>query len=52
MMSNFKTIMVTDANAAMTREEHQASLIAFYLMFGDVRDTDFVIQRLTRNTRA
>jgi ureidoacrylate peracid hydrolase len=52
MMSNFRTIMVTDANAAMTEEEHQASLIAFYLIFGDVMDTDFAIQRLTRNTRA
>ena len=49
MMTNFKTIMVTDANAAMTDEEHQASLIAFYAIFGDVMDTDFVIQRLTRN---
>jgi len=52
MMSNFRTIMVTDANAAMTAEEHQASLIAFYLLFGDVMDTDFVIRRLTRNTRS
>lgn len=51
MMSNFKTIMVSDANAAMTEEEHRASLIAFYLIFGDVMDTDFVIQRLTRNSR-
>ena len=50
MMSNFKTIMITDGNAAMTPEEHQASLIAFYLIFGDVMDTDFAIQRLTRNT--
>jgi ureidoacrylate peracid hydrolase len=49
MMTNFKTIMVSDANAAMTMEEHQASLIAFYAIFGDVMDTDFVIQRLTRN---
>jgi len=29
-------------------DEHKASLTAFYLMFGDVMDTDFVIQRLTR----
>jgi ureidoacrylate peracid hydrolase len=50
MMSNFKTIMVTDANAAMTKAEHEASLIAFYAIFGDVMDTDFVIRRLTRNT--
>jgi ureidoacrylate peracid hydrolase len=49
MMTNFRTIMVTDANAAMTMEEHQASLVAFYLIFGDVMDTDLVIQRLTRN---
>src|ERR1700760_3087074 len=49
MMSNFKTIMVSDANAALTMEEHNASLIAFYAIFGDVMDTDFVIQRLTRN---
>ena len=49
MMTNFKTIMVSDANAAMTMEEHNASLIAFYAIFGDVMDTEFVIQRLTRN---
>jgi ureidoacrylate peracid hydrolase len=42
--------MVSDANAAMTEAEHQASLIAFYSIFGDVMDTDFVIRRLTRNT--
>jgi ureidoacrylate peracid hydrolase len=49
MMTNFKTVMVSDANAAMTMEEHNASLVAFYAMFGDVMDTEFVIQRLTRN---
>jgi ureidoacrylate peracid hydrolase len=49
MMTNLKTVMVTDANAAMTDEEYQASLIAFYAIFGDGMDTDFVIQRLTRN---
>jgi ureidoacrylate peracid hydrolase len=49
MMSNFKTIMVSDANAAITAEEHNASLVAFYAIFGDVMDTDFVIERLTRN---
>lgn len=49
MMSNFKTIMVTDANAGMTMEEHQASLLAFYNVFGDVMDTDFLISRLTRD---
>lgn len=37
MMLNFRTIMVADANAAMTDAEHNASLIAFYLFFGDVQ---------------
>ena len=49
MMTNFRTIMVSDANAALTMEEHNASLAAFYAIFGDVMDTDFVTQRLTRN---
>jgi len=49
MMTNFRTVMVSDANAAMTMAEHNASLVAFYAIFGDVMDTDFVIQRLTRN---
>jgi Isochorismatase family len=48
MMLNFRTIMVSDGNAAANAEEHNASLIAFYLTFGDVMDTDFVIQRLER----
>ena len=39
MMLNFRTVMVTDANAAMTDAEHNASLINFYLSFGDVLDT-------------
>jgi hypothetical protein len=33
----------------ITNEEHNASLVAFYAIFGDVMDTDFVSQRLTRN---
>ena len=46
MMLNFRTIMVSDGNAAANDDEHSASLIAFYLTFGDVMDTDFIIQRL------
>jgi ureidoacrylate peracid hydrolase len=49
MMLNFKTIMVTDANAAATDEDHTASLIAFYLTFGDIMSTDMVIGCLKRN---
>ena len=43
MMLNFKTVMVTDGNAATTDAEHNASLVAFYLTFGDVMSTDEVI---------
>jgi ureidoacrylate peracid hydrolase len=43
MMMNFKTVMVADANAANNDAEHNASLIAFYLVFGDVMTTDELI---------
>jgi ureidoacrylate peracid hydrolase len=49
MMVNFKTAMITDANAAMTDEDHNASLIGFYLVFGDIMSTDFAIGCLRRN---
>ncbi len=49
MMLNFKSIMVTDANAALTDEEHNASLIAFYLSFGDIMSTDLLMSCLRRN---
>jgi ureidoacrylate peracid hydrolase len=51
MMLNFKTVMVTDSNAAMTDEQHTASLIGFYLTFGDIMSTDMLIDCLTRNAR-
>jgi ureidoacrylate peracid hydrolase len=49
MMMNFHTIMVSDANAAASDEEHNASLVNFYVTFGDVMDTDFLIACLERN---
>jgi len=49
MMLNFKTVMVTDGNAAMTDEQHAASLIGFYLTFGDIMSTDMLIDCLTRD---
>jgi ureidoacrylate peracid hydrolase len=52
MMMNFKTVMVSDGNAAANDAEHNASLTAFYLTFGDVMSTDFAIECLTRNARA
>jgi len=48
MMTNFKTIMVSDGNAAATQAEHDAALTAFYNVFGDVMDTDMVIAALGR----
>ena len=49
MMCNFKTIMVTDGNAAITDEDHNASLGAFYLTFGDIMSTDMLIGLLRNN---
>ena len=51
MMLNFKTIMVTDGNAAVTDDDHNAALAAFYLIFGDIMSTDFAIDCLKRNAR-
>src|SRR5436305_13576217 len=47
-MMNFRTIMVSDGNAALSETEHNASLTAFYNTFGDVMDTDMVIAALDR----
>lgn len=49
MMLNFRTIMVSDANAAHTDEAHNATLVSFYQTFGDVMTTDFLIACLERN---
>ncbi len=46
MMLDFRTVMVADANAANSDAEHNASLAAFWNIFGDVMTVDFVIERL------
>jgi ureidoacrylate peracid hydrolase len=46
MMTNFRTVMVADCNAANSDAEHNASLAAFWNIFGDVMTTDHVIERL------
>jgi ureidoacrylate peracid hydrolase len=51
MMLNFKTTMITDGNAAVTDEDHNASLIGFYLIFGDIMSTDFAIDCLKGNAQ-
>jgi ureidoacrylate peracid hydrolase len=52
MMLNFRTIMVTDGNAASTDSEHNAALIAFYLTFGDIMDTEMLVGCLEHNASA
>jgi len=47
MMLDYRVIMVSDANAALTDEEHAATLNSFLVAFGDVMTSDDVIQRLT-----
>jgi ureidoacrylate peracid hydrolase len=51
MMLNFKTVMITDGNAANTDEDHNAALSNFYLTFGDIMSTNFAIACLERNAR-
>jgi len=51
MMCNFKTVMVSDGNAAVTDDDHNASLAAFYLTFGDVMSTDRLIGCLHNNAK-
>lgn len=46
MMLDFRTVMVADCNAANSDAEHNASLAAFWNIFGDVMTTDFAIERL------
>lgn len=54
MMIGFRTLMVSDGNAAGSDEIHRASLIGFYSTFGDVQTTDEVIALLkaSRQTTA
>jgi ureidoacrylate peracid hydrolase len=47
MMLDYRVIMISDANAALTDEEHAATLNSFLVAFGDVMSGDDVIQRLT-----
>jgi ureidoacrylate peracid hydrolase len=49
MMLNFKTVMITDGNAASTDADHNGALIGFYLTFGDIMSTDLAIACLEKN---
>lgn len=52
MMMNYKCIMVSDANACRTDEEHNATLATVAILFGDVRPTDEVITMLATGSNA
>jgi ureidoacrylate peracid hydrolase len=48
MMLDYRVIMLSDANATWTDEEHAATLNNFVLFFGDVMTADDAIGRLGR----
>jgi len=52
MMRNFRVIFVSDGNAAQNDAEHNATLVAIYLTFGDVMPTDMVVGLLKENAKA
>ena len=47
MMGDFKTVMVSDANAARSDAEHLAALVTLVQFFADVRSTDDVLAMLS-----
>jgi ureidoacrylate peracid hydrolase len=52
MMLNFKVVMISDALATYSDEEHNAALSALYGQFGDVQSTDEALQSLERGDKA
>jgi ureidoacrylate peracid hydrolase len=51
MMLNYKLVFVSDANAALTDDEPNATLGSILRVFGDVASTDEVIQLLSAVSR-
>ncbi|MGH8973508.1 MAG: hypothetical protein ACRD0C_09935 [Acidimicrobiia bacterium] len=49
---NYRTILVSDANAALSDEEHNMSLANVLTTFGDVLSTDEVIAALIAEVHA
>ena len=52
MMLNFKTIMISDANAARSDADHAAALVSFYVTFGDVMTTEGILACLAKAVQA
>jgi ureidoacrylate peracid hydrolase len=51
-MLGYKIVFVSDANAALSDEEHNASLLNMTTIFGEVRDTAGTIELITRQHAA
>ncbi len=51
MMRDFRTLMISDGNAARTDEDHIAGLRTFVQVFGDVIDTDEAIALIRDQSR-
>jgi ureidoacrylate peracid hydrolase len=51
MMLDYRVIMISDGNAALTDDEHAATLNNFQIYFGDVMTTDDAIARLSSVAR-
>jgi ureidoacrylate peracid hydrolase len=52
VMTDFRTVMIEDANATRTDAAHLAALTTFLQAFGDVREADGVIAMLATGRRA
>lgn len=51
-MRNFKTVMISDANASRNDQEHNATLSIFLQAFGGVIDTDEAVRLIGEGARA
>lgn len=51
MMMGYRTVMVSDANAAFTQENHAHALRNFLVTFGDVQSTAQTLQNLERSAK-
>ncbi|KQV41333.1 isochorismatase family cysteine hydrolase [Rhizobium sp. Root1204] len=49
---DYKVIFVSDGNAAMTDEEHNATLGSIYVAYGDVMSTGQILQIMQKRTAA
>jgi ureidoacrylate peracid hydrolase len=52
MMLDYRVVMLSDANATWTDEEHAATLDSFQMFFGDVMTTDEAIKRIAPVARS